>query len=147
MTTWVIVIVFARERSPKFQPSPWSQWVHLSFWICMCITNASSPAGLTLLSLGIDQLIDSTTRRTQKPIYHRQGFYPAAAAFYWQEINLSISYQLIRQQVTTEICEHAQYKPKLWLQKMETLTLMWDGIGGGVTLRRGQLRKTYVTAL
>lgn len=94
----------------------------------MRITNASSPAGLTLLSLGIDQLIDSSTRRTQKPIYHRQGFYPAAAAVTGRK---SIySYQLIRQQVTTEIREHAQYKPKLWLEKMETLMLMWDGIGG-----------------
>lgn len=111
----------------------------------MCITNAWSPAGVTLLSSGIDQLIDSSTRRTQKPIYHRQGFYPASAAAAFTGRKSIYSYQLIRQQVTTEIREHARYKPKLWLEEMETLMLMWAGIGGGGTLRRGQLRKACVT--
>lgn len=40
----------------------------------MCITNALSSAGMTLLSLGIDQHIDSSTPITLKPIYHGQGF-------------------------------------------------------------------------
>lgn len=105
----------------------------------MCITDASSPAGLILLSSGIDQLIDSSTRRTQKPIYHRQGFYSAAAALTGRK---SIySYQLIRQQVTTEMREHARYKPKLWFEKMETLMLMWDGIGGGWYTKKRSTQK------
>lgn len=145
MTTWVIIIVFARQRSPKFQPSPWSQWVHFSFWICMCITNASSPAGLTLLSLGIDQLIDSSSRRTQKPIHQRQGFYPAAAAFYWQKINLFLSVNTpTGHDRNTWTCT-VQAKALIRKDGNVNANVGWNG--GGGTLRRGQLRKTYVTAL
>lgn len=51
-----------------------------------------SPIGSTdLVELWcIDQLIDSSTRGRQNPIYHRPGFIPADA-FYWQQINLFLS--------------------------------------------------------
>lgn len=54
-----------------------SSWTTLCWpfgWIC--ITNALSLAGMTLLSLGIDQHIDSSTLITLRPIYHQQGFHP-----------------------------------------------------------------------
>lgn len=71
---------------------------------CLMNLHEKSPVGMTLLSFGIDQCIDSITQITLKPIYHRQGF-----RLPWLHVlaeNQSILYQLMHWWVTTGKCEH-----------------------------------------
>lgn len=133
-------MVFVKEKSFN-RHTDHSEWT--CRFGCVCITNASSPAGLTLSSLGIDQLIDSSTRRTQKPIYHRPGL-SHHCCFYWQKINLFLSVNTpTGHSRNTGTCT---VQARALIRKDGNVNAHVGWNGGRGTLRRGQLRKARVSA-